>query len=512
MPADQIKYQVLDVGQGSGNFIEMYTAGVLTNTVLIDLGSEHASNTGGGLSVEYIVDTLYTMANPTIEFLFLSHSDTDHISLLDQLLDSFDDQAGKTPGFKTLTINYVRYGGDSVDYGKKIKGKKNVVYNVLDRLKDYMPVPTELRPLPVFYTNYEPRRQRKPNPPLPPAPLAVVEDVEFWILRANAPTVTGSRKRPRVPTGYDKNTVSAIVVAEYRGGKYIATGDATGSTLAAANDVLTAKVLKDYFQGVMMVTAPHHCSESTSFSFVASNGKRNTTAAVANFKLFVDNLQSKSLQASAGKNKTFKHPSAYLMSYFWPWLKPQPYYTDPTLKTSNGHYYTAYFRPADGYKINNGRRALPWPDKSNWCTVQTAANVYTNNYYDLEVLPPATTKRTQVLPPNPGSINVVPTKKPFPPAGVAWTYEATRTANGSTVGMDRLDTNANLVALRREIIARSERMAAIRCGLTPEEAAAMPVSPLRSAPVPPHAVRGLPSPRPMSFESRPRHRRLKVLT
>jgi hypothetical protein len=506
MPADTIKYQVLDVGQGSGNFIEMYTSGALITTALIDLGSERATDEGGGLSVEYIVKTLNTMASPTIDYIFLSHSDTDHISLLDQLLDSFVPPGTVDPLKKPLLIKKVSYGGDSANYAK---GKKK--YNVLNRLKTYMPTLGTPIPFSASYGSY-----RKVFG-LAPIPYATIEGVDFYILTANAPAVAPTkrtRKGTAALSGYGKNTVSVIVVVSFERGQYIATGDATGATLVAANKELTAEVLTTYFPLVAMVTAPHHGSESTTFSFRASNGKRDNDEAVKNFKLFVDNLKSKTITASAGMVGKFRHPSVYLMSYFWPWLHGTPLYTDPTLAASNAHYYTAYFKSIDGYSINDGTTTSPWPIFDWWYTVQTASNIYTNTYYDLGLLP-STSTQTWVLPPNPGSLNAVPTAAPYPPSGVAWTYNAVKTTTGSSITVQRMDTDPNLLALRREIIARSERMAAIRDGLEEAEADAAAANARAPAPaVAPHAVRDLAPPRPSeeTAASTRRRRRLKVLT
>ncbi|MBL8297657.1 MAG: MBL fold metallo-hydrolase [Rhodanobacteraceae bacterium] len=509
MPADKIKYQVLDVGQGSGNFIEMYTSDVLTSTVLIDLGSERATDEGGGLSVEYIVSVLNGMTNPTIDYLFLSHSDTDHISLLDQLLDSFAPQTATAPLLKKLLIRKVSYGGDSANYAK---GRSR--YNVLNRLKTYMPQPFGLPlPLAADYSSYVATTFA------PIAPIATVDGVDFYILTANAPTVAPvkrTRSGSTAASGYNKNTVSVIVVASWKGAQYIATGDATGATLATANKKLTTTVKATYFPFVVMVTAPHHGSESTTFSFRASDGSRDKAEPVANFKLFVDNLKSKTITASAGKVAKFRHPSAFLISYFWPWLHSGALYVDPTLTASSGHYYTAYFKPADGYTVNDGTTTAAWPSAERWYTVQTASNIFTNTYYDLTVLP-STSTQTQVIPPNPGSVNAVPTMAPYPPAGVAWTYTAVpEGTSGSNITVQRLDNRANLIALRREIIARSEQMAAIREGL--ESAAPHQPPPRNPAPTParPQSVRDLPPPRPAAASTvnaaSAWQRRLKVLT
>lgn len=474
MPADSIKFQVLDVGQGSGNFVEMYNGTTLVNTVLIDLGSERATDVGGGLSVEFIVAELKTMAKPTIEYMFLSHSDTDHISLLDQLLDSFSTPGSGKPDNDTLWVNNVRYGGSFSDYTKG-KAKKNV----LTRLKGYMTT-GEPNPWPAESSSYGTTTTA----------AATVEGVDFYLLYGNAPK-SAAQKRNRDGTfvstdAYAKNTVSLIVVVSFKGFQFVATGDATGATLAKANIILTPTIKSTYFPLVAMVTAPHHGSESTTFSLTDGRGNRTKTVAVTNFKTFVDNMASKTVTASAGLIERFKHPSCYLLSYFWPWLYAQPLYIDPTLTATKRHYYTAWFRNEDGYTINDGTSTSPWPIFGYWHSVQTESNIFSNTYFL------STTgifdHTTKVLPPNPGSVGATPSAPPYPPVGVAWSYVATATETRVV----RLDNRAALTALRREIIERSN----------PEDLARAPRAPrgpaVPVAPVPARRMRALPPPQPGS--------------
>src|SRR4028118_789745 len=102
-----IKFQVLDVGQGSGNFIEIYGAKTAPDTtILIDLGSELESTAAGVPAAKYIVDKLKAMDEPTLDTMILSHSDSDHINLLDLVLDEFypPNTPGKNPD-EILRIN-----------------------------------------------------------------------------------------------------------------------------------------------------------------------------------------------------------------------------------------------------------------------------------------------------------------------------------------------------------------------------------------------------------------------
>ncbi|MFZ2407685.1 MAG: hypothetical protein WAW41_21340, partial [Methylobacter sp.] len=87
MATGLVNITVLDVGQGMGTFVEIYdTSGALISTLLFDLGSLNNKVSAGGPSVQYLVDKLKSMADPTIELLVLSHKDGDHVNLIEDLL------------------------------------------------------------------------------------------------------------------------------------------------------------------------------------------------------------------------------------------------------------------------------------------------------------------------------------------------------------------------------------------------------------------------------------------
>ena len=115
MAANNIKFHVLDVGQGTGNFIETYSSTkVLTKTILIDLGSERAKKTAGVPSAKFVADQLKNMTGGAVlDTLIMSHSDSDHINLLPDLLEYFDPPGiPSIPPKPTLTIKVAYYGGN----------------------------------------------------------------------------------------------------------------------------------------------------------------------------------------------------------------------------------------------------------------------------------------------------------------------------------------------------------------------------------------------------------------
>lgn len=481
MAADNIQFVVLDVGQGTGNFIEIYKAGKLVKTVLIDLGSESAKTEAGGPSVEYVVDTLKSMTKPEIDYIFLSHSDSDHINLLEDVLSQFDPPGTKNPTLPILTVNRALYGGF---YAKYKKGKRD---NVLKTLDAYMPARSP-QSAGANATSFPKTGKAKE--------IHSVEGVSFYIIAGNAeaPVTTSDDFEDTPPKldGFTINTMSLVVMTSFAGTQYVATGDATGVTLSKCNERITAKVKKDFLPFVMMVTAPHHGSERTTFNLTASTGDRNNPVSLKNVNDFIGNISARTLTSSAERVRRFKHPSAYLMSLFWPYFWPTPLYADPTLTAEDRHYYSAYFTNEDGFiiEVANGKKKskIEWPSAKGlpwWYTVQTGANVFTNLYYDPFWLAFYFDNETVILPPDPGSKVAISKKAKTPPLGVAWRY--TTDSAGSTT-MAREVNRPSSLALRRKIIGdRNKGRAAPPVGV--------PAAPLRTI-APPAPLRRLSSPPP----------------
>ncbi|MFK0258316.1 hypothetical protein [Streptomyces sp. NPDC090445] len=398
----KLVFWVLDVGQGSGNFLQVFDdKDKLVGSVLLDLGSERKKADAGFPSAEIVAGLLSDSG--TLDLVVLSHSDSDHINLIPELLSYFT--------ASELTINTVVYGGD---YGRY---QKRSGTNILDQLDTYMPVNSP-DPLPPGFSAFF------GNPK--PAPNYTLGDLKLWILMANAAEPGQKKakvalqaaygtKRKAASDGYNVNTNSVVVLLAFRGFQFVVTGDATGTTLYQINRVVSASVKKAYLNAVAMLTLPHHGSATTTFDVRGGiDGEDNLTT-------FVDNITPYSLTGSADKVRTFKHPSAKVMEFFWAGIaRGKPYWKDPTL--GGRHFYTAYFTPDDKYDYADGKgKRFAWPSRPWWYSVQTESNIYTNMYVDQS----DSGQQEIVLPPN-SSARMVP-DKPKPPRalGVAWTYTVT---------------------------------------------------------------------------------------
>src|SRR5689334_1409073 len=139
-----MRFQVLDVGQGSGNFIEYWDDDEdLIATVLIDLGSEYAKEEAGGAAVAYIVGKLQAMDDPTLDAVMLSHSDSDHVNLLTKIFDQMD--------VTELSIGAIYYGGERSKYTKHGT-------NILTEAEKYLPKGETSKTFRVNVTNYDKKK------------------------------------------------------------------------------------------------------------------------------------------------------------------------------------------------------------------------------------------------------------------------------------------------------------------------------------------------------------------
>ena len=437
MAAKAIRFSVLDVGQGTGNFIETFNTKTPSLTTppakafLIDLGSERQKKAAGGPAANWVVTQLNRMTSPELDCVILSHSDSDHINLLDMVLAAFDPPRTARPTKPILTVKKGYYGGNYGLYAKRSN-------NILKKLEKYSP-----DSLASFSTNESSFSASSPKP------LRTVDGVDLYLMIANAGKSAASppAKKKRRVDSFAINTKSLVVVVSW-GVQYIATGDATGVTLARCNDEVTGTIKKNFLPSVVMLTMPHHGSETTTFNITGISGGRDDKAAVKNVETFVAKTAPASVTASAERVKTFKHPSAFLLQFFWKVIRSGDY-KDPILRRSQ-HYYTAYFTTEDGYKVSTGTTRTTFPKSDSWYTVQTAKDIFTNLYFDPSMVPDKTRPQTVQLPPNPGSVVSAPSKTPYPPLGVAWVY---LTPEGQGTKILRLVNRPALLALQRQLVA-----------------------------------------------------------
>lgn len=511
--ASNFKFHVLNVGQGSGNFVEIYANDgdtVPTTTVLIDLGSEGASKSHSGPSVEVVVAALKLMAKPEIACLCLSHSDTDHISMIEQLLTAFDKPGTKNPKKPILTIKTAIYGGN---YDLFQKGKRP---NVIDLVDGYIPGTTKAHGVTTNCTTYT-------------TPSVVL--YEDKVLNFKLPLLIGNTVKSPVTKSNDTsklplkdavmvNTVSLIVVFEWNGVQIITTGDATGITMLRANGVM-GKATGSFFTDPVMLTVPHHGSFTTAWAFTGQKIRGNDQRR-AQIDLFARRCGAKVLTASAGHQSQFDHPSAYILDIFWRHSSTTDIAYRDAAAITDGHFYTAYFEKADSFQLTSSGTASAWPatGAAGFFTAQSVVQIYTTDYFDrkrltaVEETPPGGTPKKRLRPeprmavfpasvaaPSPGTVVELPDASVFPPAEVSW---AVVMDSNKSYYLERVTATTASIALRHSIIDAAEAFYANAGGAptpsTPHRAVArvrpgadpMPLS-RRPGTAPPTA--GLPRPK-----------------
>lgn len=269
--------------QGMAHLLEIFdetSNTVPAATVLIDFGAEQMFKSRvlkaaqAAPAVNYVISQLEAMATPRIEFVIVSHQDTDHWSLLNYLVDAVEAKGMK------LQVGKVCYGGS--DWGEGAKA-------AVKRIGAYTAVPkTDVIPWTGFYSDYA-------TADTAPKQLGNIGAVVFRTLVVNAPVKSTS-------LSLKKNGSSAVMVIEFGGWKFILPGDATWETLKSANGVLAAWTASPV-QPCYVLSAPHHGSLAT----IVPDNK----AAVIDFSLarrFIELTQPGTVIASAGSKNHFYHP------------------------------------------------------------------------------------------------------------------------------------------------------------------------------------------------------------
>lgn len=517
----------LDVGQGTGTFLEVYddSSGkyVLVHTALFDFGSDHDTKEAGGPSVEYVVAKLKTMKQPTLDAVMLSHSDLDHITLLTKLLKAFDPYDKKDPKKTQLRVLYSAHGGAEEDY-------KKAGFNVLDELKRYMKANDKVDQssvaIPAEYSSYKYTSN---------APLREIGPVKVWVLVGNYPNgalgTTPTRNGKGKLDAFTLNTVSLVCVLGYAFMQMIETGDATGATIKWANRILEYDDMKDYINDVKGMTVPHHGSAVTMFDFGKASGEG--VSPQTNLRTFLDRIKAKSYTVSAAESNTHRHPNALLLDYFWRRVQDGDFYTDPVIDPY--HYYTAFFKSGSLERLEQkGKKTIrqtwppDWPDKivmkkpkvvkapkkkgpkkpppkpvptpvpveENRLTVRMQRPVYSSVYYSTD-----TTWEYVGYPPDPiKELTPLDVKAKRPPRGVAWVYSTTfDDPTHASTSILRETNRRSLVELRR----------AMDAGVAPEDLPEVPpedLPPYQTAAEESQSADGAPAAWPVVPSQRPRPR------
>jgi hypothetical protein len=376
-----MRFTVLAVGQGSGNFIEVFADSPNdppSVAMLIDLGTSQERENLGVPSALYVVQQLRKMIRrdssgkivqpAVLEAVVLSHPDKDHVNLIDVLTSKFSPSE--------LVVKKVWFGGDRGGYIKSLQGGGEIDYLAL--LYQYGPTGTNnLLPPGVFATTMADPDPKKWQP------LAEAGGVRLDLLIGNtlykADKVDLTLTREKKPDGYKTNSSSLVVVVSYKTQGIVVMGDATGLTMAQANKVLGGRVMPCF-----SLTLPHHGSKRSTWDLKGvGRGKRKLgekTPAQATVIAFVNSFRPATISASAWEFSTFRHPSMEVVNAFgtclnWNGITP---WTDPVL-TGSQHFFTAY-STANSLSQQGGLTAR-YPSKAGWYSFRTERPVFTNDYF-----------------------------------------------------------------------------------------------------------------------------------
>jgi len=228
----------LDVGQGDGTFIEIMPSRMM---ILIDFGERHSPyKIGIEDAITFLCDRIAANSKkrdleyPTIDHLFLTHADSDHINYIQTLVNSKFFGFGK----KTLRFREVTYSGLASEYGDligELTGAKHSLPDNYSRqfLHDGLPP----------YRAYPPLPKKGPQP----------DQVKVFILSANFPNA-----------GYDNKNQKSLVLKIVLGNfSAIFCGDATITT---ENNIIGwfSYYKKLPFLGASAMKIGHHASKHSS--------------------------------------------------------------------------------------------------------------------------------------------------------------------------------------------------------------------------------------------------------
>jgi beta-lactamase superfamily II metal-dependent hydrolase len=257
-----------------------------SSLILIDFGAETMKKSSNLVinqaapAVTTVVETLILQQKagltPKLDYVLISHQDTDHWSLLNYLMDAVDEL--KVP----MKVGQVIYGGSDWGTGASATVDRLRTYGV-DGLAPFAALESNV-------SNYVDANGKIGS-------LVTIDELVLRILIANAP-VAAKKK-----TGMHKNGTSAVVVIDYSSERMILPGDATWETLAFCNTLLKAWTTSPV-QPVKMVSAPHHGALAS----MAAKRRKGEKSNLEQLKEFTELVKPEALIASAGFSNSFKHP------------------------------------------------------------------------------------------------------------------------------------------------------------------------------------------------------------
>jgi beta-lactamase superfamily II metal-dependent hydrolase len=301
MKPARVTLRALWCDQGMAHLLTLYDAveaTAPTSVVLIDFGAETMFKSRvlktnlAAPAVTTVVEMLLLQQQagltPKLDYVLISHQDTDHWSLLNYLMDAVDELA------VPMKVGQIIYAG--ADWGK---GASDTV----KRLRAYGAGGDA--PVMALKSNVSDYRDANGTP----GSLLAIGDLVLRILIANAPI---SSKSPALR----KNGTSAIVVIDYHSERMILPGDSTWETLWYANKLLNAWTTSPV-QPVKIVSVPHHGALDT---ITRKNLGKDSN--LDELRAFTDLLKPEAVIASAGYENSFKHPYLIVLKVLGKYAEP----------------------------------------------------------------------------------------------------------------------------------------------------------------------------------------------
>jgi hypothetical protein len=361
MATHKVDFSVLDVGQGSCNYVEIFDeGGALTNNLLIDLGT-NSSQAIAAANLKLLRERIIARGR-YLDVLILTHGDTDHYNMIASILEAFGPPAANQ-------IGMVRYGGPSWRYAKG---------RLITTLKKYtapLNGVTNLLPFTASQTGYDATK----NPVWSSIWKAGDEDAapKLHLIVANTPNPEKdpadlTKRQSMHPEAV--NTRSVVAGLEWDRYWIIATGDATATTLADINNILAMADVSS-FPKTFMLTLPHHGSRKTTYNLKkASLVPKDENRAVVNS--FLDKFSPRTISISAAE-KTHHHPSMYMIRQFADKMVPKdPFWWDEKLAIEQ-HFLTSWI----DLTITPDMSDPPWPARWLYATTRTRRNIFSTYYF-----------------------------------------------------------------------------------------------------------------------------------
>lgn len=429
----KLRYTVLSVGQGDGNFIELLDDNNVTVFCMIsDFGTTSGRSPKRTTALNTLIrdrlnTTKSTSNEVTIDLLILSHADADHYNMAVDLITSYYVES-KDNG-PQLRIKKVHYSGDPEEYGLDYKNKLDKdgkpmldpkTKNNIKVRSFFVEIPNCDKKLPwtgrfeqwsTFFDFLTStgiaqsadivRYQTKSSSFESNSPVAIHTDSSnglfVYILVAGVGPIENT------------NGQSIISVTEYKKWCLIHNADATLATLKAVK-TYAEKLVTDG-RRVFMMTAPHHGSYGTVFESNEEDYGQTSEGkdALKVVREYTDILRPECLAASSYiKQDDFRHPNALMLALYGERVAAQAYYNDPLLARSTQqasssttssneakfHFITANVgvksyqwnvdrsqAPSSRMMIDDAKIVFPNQATLNYCTFLCETNIYTTLYH-----------------------------------------------------------------------------------------------------------------------------------